>query len=184
MAETNRLERWLSLAGNVVAPVTVLSALLFYFGYASTRAKYEYFGVDVAIVGLSTRDYLMRSARPLLVPIVVLGVAALLGAWLHSAVREVLTGRADGQDQGPRLELLRTAATASLAVGSLVLGAGVVLVALYPWLIDWPAYDMVTPLCLAGGTVVAAYGRHVMGNTASGTGPAARPDAGAFGASR
>jgi hypothetical protein len=52
------LERWVSMGTTVVAPVTVVSALLLYFGYASTRSMYEYFGIDVDAVGLSTQDYL------------------------------------------------------------------------------------------------------------------------------
>jgi hypothetical protein len=54
-----------------------VTALLFYFGYVSTRAKYEYFGVDVDVVGLGTRDFLMRyrDLRLLLEPSAWLGFA-------------------------------------------------------------------------------------------------------------
>jgi hypothetical protein len=40
-------DRVYSFAGNIVAPATALSTLLFYFGYVSTRAQYLYFGLDV-----------------------------------------------------------------------------------------------------------------------------------------
>ena len=52
-----RFERWVSLAGNVIAPATAISALLFYFGYVSSRSQYEYFGLDVDTIGLTTQDF-------------------------------------------------------------------------------------------------------------------------------
>ena len=46
--------------------------------------------------------------------------------------------------------------------------------------LDWPVYDMVTPLCLAFGTVlIAAYGRHVQANATPMTDGARHLDAGA-----
>ena len=58
-------------------PITVISALLFYFGYVSSRAQYEYFGIDVDTIGLSTQDYVMRSPQSLLVPLLALVVIGL-----------------------------------------------------------------------------------------------------------
>ena len=65
-------DRVYSFAGNIVAPATALSTLLFYFGYVSTRAQYLYFGLDVDTIGLSTQAFVMRSPQPLLVPVLVL----------------------------------------------------------------------------------------------------------------
>jgi hypothetical protein len=70
--ERTQAERWISFAAGIVTPVTLLSALLFYFGYVSARSQYEYFGIDVDTIGLSTRDYVMRSPQPLLVPLLVI----------------------------------------------------------------------------------------------------------------
>ena len=81
-------DRVYSFAGNIVAPATALSALLFYFGYVSTRAQYLYFGLDVDTIGLSTQAFVMRSPQPLLVPLLVLfllvagGIA--VNRWLGS----------------------------------------------------------------------------------------------------
>ena len=58
-------DRVYSFAGNIVAPATAVSALLFYFGYVSTRAQYLYFGLDVDTIGLSTQSFVMRSPGPL-----------------------------------------------------------------------------------------------------------------------
>jgi len=67
-SKSSQFERYLSLGASVVAPITIISALLFYFGYVSSRAQYAYFGIDVDAIGLSTQDYVMRSPQPLLVP--------------------------------------------------------------------------------------------------------------------
>lgn len=134
-------ERWFSLAGNIVAPATALSTLLFYFGYVSTRAQYLHFGLDVDTIGLSTQGFVMRSPQPLLVPLLLL---SLLAAAL------VLLGRRFG----PQLVGHSGALLASgLAIGL----AGLALLLLYPALIDWAAYPLVTPLVLAVGTALAAW---------------------------
>src|SRR3954454_2539443 len=77
-------ERWYKVATSFVAPATFITALLFYFGYVSSRAEYAYFGVDVDTIGLSTRDFVMRSPQALLVPVLLLTV---LGAALLAVTR-------------------------------------------------------------------------------------------------
>ena len=141
-------ERWYSLATTFVAPATFLSALLFYFGYVSSRAELAYFGVDVDTVGLSTRDYVMRSPAALLVPallLTTLGAAALLGS------------RFLGERLSPSVEQwLRIGSYAAVA-------AALVLVASYRWTGAWAAYPMVTPLLLAAGVAVLAWLWHRTG---------------------
>ena len=93
--EGSRLPHWIATWAGVIAPASVLSAVLFYFGYVSSRSQYEYFGVDVDAVGLGTQDYVMRSPQPLLVPLIVL---TLLGAGLlvgHAAIRDRVISSAD-----------------------------------------------------------------------------------------
>src|SRR5215475_1717753 len=68
--------QWISTWASIVAPVTVLSALLFYFGYVSSSSEYAYFGVDVDTIGLGTQGYIMRSPQTLLVPLLVFPLAA------------------------------------------------------------------------------------------------------------
>src|SRR3954467_6043174 len=78
-------ERGYKVATSFVAPATFVTALLFYFGYVSSRAKYAYFGIDVDTIGLSTRDFVMRSPQALLVPLLlltVLGAVLLSASWL------------------------------------------------------------------------------------------------------
>lgn len=59
----------------------VLSAVLFYFGWARTRATYGYFGVDVSVLNFSVSDYVLRStstAFPLLFAVGATSIAAIL----------------------------------------------------------------------------------------------------------
>src|SRR3954453_8124562 len=125
-AEAGRVERLISWAASVVAPLSVLTAVLFYFGYASSRAQYEYFGLDVDTIGLSTQDFVMRSPQPLLVPLLVLTLAAVAVAAVRLALRQQVVG----PDPSPRRLLrLRRIATAARAVGVATTAAGGVLVA-------------------------------------------------------
>lgn len=149
-------ERWVSLAGNVVAPATAVGALLFYFGYVSSRSQYEYFGLDVDTIGLTTQDFIMRSPQPLLVPLLVLSVLGAGAALVHAAIRGRLTSAFAAPEPGPALRA-RSSIRRATAGGLLVMSAGMVLVFLYPLLRDWPMFHLVTPLVIALGGSVAAY---------------------------
>jgi hypothetical protein len=162
MSEGRSVEQWLTLAGSVAAPAGLFTALLFYFGYASTRAKYEYYGIDIDVVGLGTRDILMRSPQPLFVPLVVLAVLALLAVSVHLVVRGVLEApEGERPANARRRGTLLWAAGAVETSGAAVLAAGVTLLLGSAWLSGWAAYDMVTPLCLLFGVLLFTYGRHV-----------------------
>ncbi|MDQ1722397.1 MAG: hypothetical protein QOI26_2131 [Pseudonocardiales bacterium] len=155
-----QVERWLSVATNVIAPATVLSALLFYFGYVSSRAQYEYFGVDVDTIGLSTQDYVMRSPQPLLVPLLVLTVLAVLALLAHAAIgrRIAVTDSGDGP---PRLARYRELAQRTVQAGLVVLVGGMVLLLCYPFLREWALFALVTPVLIAGGAALAGYGARI-----------------------
>ena len=77
-----------------VAPLTLVTALLFYFGYVSTREFFRYFGVDVDIIGLSSQEFVMRSPGALFIPVMVL--AAARGGLIvgHRALRRRLVAAA------------------------------------------------------------------------------------------
>jgi hypothetical protein len=140
MAEQRaQIERWVSFAAGIVAPVTLISALLFYFGYVSARSQYEYFGIDVDTIGLSTQDYVMRSPQPLLVPLLVLTLLAVAGLLLHNAIKPT-----------------RTAVRRSLVAAAALLVLGVIALFLYPAIGDVPYYALVVPLVI--GLAAAALG--------------------------
>jgi len=137
--ERSQAERWISFAAGIITPVTLLSALLFYFGYVSSRSQYEYFGIDVDTIGLSTQDYVMRSPQPLLVPLLVLTLLAVAGLLLHNAIRPTATG-------------VRRAAQVAAAV--LVLGVAALLA--FPLIGQLPYYALIVPAVI--GLAAAALG--------------------------
>lgn len=171
-APATRLERLISWAASVVAPLSVLTALLFYFGYASSRAQYEYFGVDVDTIGLSTQDYVMRSPAALLTPLLVLVLIAVAVATTHDVVRRRIRVATTGtthddakvaQRSTGRLARLHTAVRAVGLAGQLLLAVGTLMLLGYAALRSWPPYPMVTPLVMGVGAGLALYGARVVG---------------------
>ena len=149
-------ERWVSLAGNVIAPATAISALLFYFGYVSSRSQYEYFGLDVDTIGLTTQGFIMRSPQPLLVPLLVLSVLGGGAVLVPAAIRRALTTAAAQPAPGPASRA-RSWIGRATAGGLLLLAGGMVLLFLYPLLRDWSPFNLLTPLVIALGGSIAAY---------------------------
>lgn len=112
---TSGLPRLLHLVGTVVAPTTLLTSLLFYFGWAHAYYFYDYFGVNSTLLGLTTRDYVQRAADGLFIPMMVVACAGLLALWAHSLLRARLA-------QGPHPWLLRL--VIGIAAVGLVLAVG------------------------------------------------------------
>ena len=96
-----QLEQWVSIGATIVAPATVLGALLFYFGYVTSASEYAYFGIDVDTIGLSTQGYISRSPQTLLVPLLVLTLASAGFLTLNAVVRRTnCVGRRPGRRGG------------------------------------------------------------------------------------
>jgi hypothetical protein len=75
--------RRLRLAVTVLGPITIVTALLYYYGYVTTYAEYAYFGVNVDLLGYSSADYVLRSGASLFAPLLGLLVLVGLGYWAH-----------------------------------------------------------------------------------------------------
>ena len=76
-----RLPSVTRLLTEIVAPTTLVTGLLFFFGWGHAYWFFHYFGVDSAALGLGQADYLMRSVDGLFVPLAGLAVLALAVAW-------------------------------------------------------------------------------------------------------
>jgi len=170
----NRLEQWVSIGATIVAPVTVVSAVLFYFGYVSSTSEFTYFGVDVDTIGLSTQDYIMRSPQTLLVPLLVFLLASAGFLALHIAVQGriavAVTQPADeadpadpDADSARRVERIRQMAQRSRLLGLAILTVGVILLFTYSYVRDWALYGLVTPLLIGLGAAIIAYVSRVLG---------------------
>jgi len=85
-AEEKPATRAFTLVTSVVAPISLIVALLTYFGWTRTGAIYGYFGIDQTVLGLSVQDYLIRSAGVVFQPIAVVVIFALLALVVDQAV--------------------------------------------------------------------------------------------------
>ncbi len=83
----------LKVAGAIVAPTTMLTALLFYFGQMYANGSFEYFGVNFTVLDLTVQDYLIRSADGLIIPLIVVAGATLLALWVHQLLLRALPAR-------------------------------------------------------------------------------------------
>jgi hypothetical protein len=165
-----QLEQWASLIGTIAAPITVLGALLFYFGYVSSASEYAYFGINVDTIGLSTQAYIMRSPQTLLVPLLVLTLASAGFLTLNAAVRRRITSAvtyvADAADasavQAQRVRHIKRVAQGSRISGVTALTLGFIMLFAYPYMRDWPFYGLVTPLLIGIGAAIIAYTSHIL----------------------
>jgi hypothetical protein len=133
---------------SIGANVTVLTALLIYFGWRRSETQARVLGIDESILGMSTRDYVVRSVGPLLAPLVVVGTAGLGWLWVHAAITRAL---AHGQLRPVRI----TARVLAVAWFWLPLAC-----ALFSWRYSTAGY-LVFPLSFAVGILLASYGTHL-----------------------
>jgi len=82
--------RWI---GVVVGQVTILGALLFYFGWVRTQSLLLYFGLDNNIVPQSWNDYVLRSPNVVVPALTLASVAAMLFVLLFAVVWRYLRDR-------------------------------------------------------------------------------------------
>lgn len=169
----SQLEQWISIGATIAAPVTVLGALLFYFGYVSSASEYAYFGINVDTIGLSSQDYVMRSPQTLLVPLLVLALASAAFLTLNIAIRgrinSAVAHPADeaneaepGANPARQAEHIRRMVRRSRVLGLAVLTVGVVLLFTYSVVRDWALYALVTPLLIGLGAAIIAYTSRIL----------------------
>ncbi|GHJ43434.1 hypothetical protein Cs7R123_07760 [Catellatospora sp. TT07R-123] len=97
----------------LLANVTVITALLVYFGWQRAESQSEALGLDQALFGMSTQDYALRSVGPVLSLLAVVGAAGLLYLWLDRWLTARTAGA--GRSRAPRYVLL-----AAIAVPAVV----------------------------------------------------------------
>ena len=83
----------LQAAGSIAAPVTVATALLYFFGWVRAQSLYAYFGVNVSLLGFTTADYLLRSIQSMFVPLAVGALVAVVALWAHPRIKDTLRRR-------------------------------------------------------------------------------------------
>lgn len=161
---TSGLPQLTRILGAIVAPTTLLTSLLFYFGWSRAYWFYIYFGVNSTLLDLTTRDYLQISFDALFVPLTVVALAGLLVLWGHATLRVRLTA-------GSESRLIRVGIPAMAAAGAILATAGL-------WSVFTPTrldrYLAVAPLSLALGVVLLVYAGHLWRLLTAANAPAGR----------
>jgi hypothetical protein len=146
---TRSAQTILQLLTAVVAPTTLLTALLLFFGWNRTNELYLGFGVDASNLRFSTQDFMIRSVEAVYAPLGIGFLFGLLGLWGHAAILTALR-----HSRG--ITVLRVGAGVALTLGVGLLARGVVGVVL-------PAVSrdelVMTPLALGAGVGLLGYGR-------------------------
>ncbi|CAA9221802.1 MAG: hypothetical protein AVDCRST_MAG10-716 [uncultured Acidimicrobiales bacterium] len=125
-----------------VAPTSLITALLVYFGWVWTDALSRYLGLDESLFPFSTRDYVLRSLTPAFGPLITLLLATLVAQWAHGALLRRI-------DRG-----LSTAFIPWLAAAAAVLLVVSLLTAVFG---DDAGRNLFTPMGLFTGIALLAY---------------------------
>ncbi|MFI8825562.1 hypothetical protein [Streptomyces sp. NPDC053431] len=143
--------RLATFVGAIAAPTSLVTALLYYFGYYHAYWFFAYFRVNSTVLGFSTADYLMRSLDVLWVPLTVIATLAVIGFWGYDLARRRLAAV-----MGPAARRRTTAAVA--CVGFLLTLGGL-----------WSTFTVtflshvltLAPSSLSAGVCLLAYARHL-----------------------
>jgi hypothetical protein len=141
-AETSRFRRTSLDLLAVIGPTSILTGMLYYFGYASAKAFYSYFGVSLSALNLSTANYLIGNADTFFKPMATLLISLIILFIAHRLLGHVLNLGGKGWARGVALGLF------GLAVGLAEVG----LSGLYGQPIG-----LVSPLALAAAGLLLEY---------------------------
>jgi hypothetical protein len=76
------MPRSVKLLGTIVGSTTILTGLLFYFGWSQAYYFYDYLGVESSVLHLTTQDYVQNSVDGLFVPLLVIALLMLGAVWI------------------------------------------------------------------------------------------------------
>ena len=141
----------IKILGAIVAPTTLLTALLYYFGWSHAYWFCDYFGVNSTVLGFTSTDYVMRSVDALFVPLTVAASAALLAVWGHTVLRGRLAA-------GARPRALRVLVPAAVVLGGLLVLGGFASVFTTTLLSE---HLVAAPLSLGFGVLLLVYALHL-----------------------
>jgi hypothetical protein len=141
-----------------VAPTTVATSLLFYFGYVTTRSRFDYFGVYLDMTDLSNQSLLLYGLEVIYVPAALAFLAVLAVVAIHGTVRWLLTS--EGRDSASLLVALASALGGLLLIGRALVGM------LVPG-VEEVEFPGTTALMLATGPALVAYAGWIAGSVAA-----------------
>lgn len=152
------IPRALQIAGSVVAPTTLLTALFFYFGLLYAVAYYRWFGVNYTVLDVPAQGYFIVSVSTAILPLAIIAGVALFSLWIYQLPLEALSGR-------PRLLVHRVLHPLVGGTGLLLVGAAA-MDALFGVVLYPPRLLEARGVSLAGGLLLLGYAgrlRRVLG---------------------
>jgi len=172
-----------SALGALGAVLTLVTAVLFYFGWRRSDVQAGAMGIDVSLFGFSSQDYVLRSISSLYLPLLAVLGLALGWLWLHAWLTELV--RSDRLAAGDRRARLarwtgRTAVALAAVAAGCVLFAAVAGIRPPLPVVGWLAHGLadaewVVPLTLVLATAAAAYVGWIHRQLRPTRPPAARP---------
>jgi hypothetical protein len=146
---TDKFEGPLRTLVSIGANITVLTALLVFFGWKRAEAHSQMLGIDESILGMSPQDYAFRSVNALFPLLAVIAVAGLGWLWVHAGIARSLQ---DGRQQRSIYYTARVFVLAWLWIPGIC--------ALFSW--QFPATGfLMFPLSFAAGTLLTCYGLYL-----------------------
>lgn len=154
-----------SALGALGAIITLVTAVMYYFGWQRSAVQARAMSIDVSLFGYTSQDYVLRSISSLYLPLLVLLGLGLGWLRLHSSVVRLL--RASSLAPGPR-RAIATAWIGRLALAAATLSIACIVFALAAgapapippvgWLADrLRDRQWVVPLVLVLATLAASY---------------------------
>src|SRR4051812_48838381 len=148
MGATDALPRLFKVFGGIIAPTSLLTGLLFYFGRSRAAGYYRYFHVNSTVLDLTTNDYLFSGVDGLFVPIAVAALLALVLLWLNRLLLTRVPSRT------------RRQAVRVLVPGAGLIGGVLVALAFADLLTEGRVFGTNSArggLCLATGVILLVY---------------------------
>jgi hypothetical protein len=79
-----------SVLGALGAVITLVTAVMFYFGWRRSYVQAQAMGIDVSLFGYSSQDYVLQSISSFYLPLLLLAGIGLGCVWLHGQVVDLL----------------------------------------------------------------------------------------------
>jgi hypothetical protein len=89
--ERSRFWRSVTEVLAVVGPTSLLTGILYYFGYVSTKAFYAYFGISLSALDFSSSNYLVRSTDTVFKPAATLLIVLIVLFLVHHLLSQALS---------------------------------------------------------------------------------------------
>ncbi len=141
----------------LVAPTSLVTGLLFYFGWARANRQSTAMGFDLSLLGYSSQEYVLLSLKPMFWPLLVGLLLAIGGLVLHGAILLHASGGARPSELPQREQRRRQVRRLGAGLG--VVGVVLAVLGLVGAGIERPVrlVSIGFPLCLTGSIVCGGY---------------------------